>query len=445
MHTAIEGNEAQSEYFSRPKEERFWGVDDALEAALEVRDKTTEVDWHTSNMSIETTDEEFWVEDPKTEDRFLRKGLRLILKGSNHEELLFTNFSFSQFVKKIKAGPISYLATLPTDIVCDILNYHIRTTSAASFDNYIKTSRYTGDSSLLIRSSETMNEYLMSILSSSYERTWDSEILQEVKDHMGDNWRVPPARAYTGDPRAKVATAEDCLSTATPMGVHEGDMISPAGAYVSDRDSFLYLVNDKDYVEVPDADPLFSGIILSNSIVGDRAFFSSRFLHNGPCANHLLIGLKDAKANKTIHRGVDSRWEIKHNIRSAFSLDGAESWQNTDAFDKGGIESGIKRLHDFKLKDRYSNPFSPTGRKMAVLAPLETLMGKSNKKMLGDAYDLAEAHPEDGHKGSDTAWGMIQGLTRLSQQSGYQSEREAIDILANNVAREYAGSFAKHF
>ena len=49
-----------------------------------------------------------------------------------------------------------------------------------------------------------------------------------------------------------------------------------------------------------------------------------------------------------------------------------------------------------------------------------------NLKQLGSAYDLAEQHVDtDGSP--RTVWGYVNGLTRLSQETGYTDDRMFLD------------------
>jgi hypothetical protein len=53
------------------------------------------------------------------------------------------------------------------------------------------------------------------------------------------------------------------------------------------------------------------------------------------------------------------------------------------------------------------------------------------KRNVADAYELAIQHPEDGDP--NTAWGLANGLTRLSQLSQYTDERVDLDRAAGAV------------
>src|SRR5205807_723073 len=55
-----------------------------------------------------------------------------------------------------------------------------------------------------------------------------------------------------------------------------------------------------------------------------------------------------------------------------------------------------------------------------------------NFKQLGAAYDLAEQHADtDGSP--RTVWGYVNGLTRMSQQTGYTDDRTFLDRAGANI------------
>jgi hypothetical protein len=78
-------------------------------------------------------------------------------------------------------------------------------------------------------------------------------VTERLSELPETGWRVPPARLAQGDDRqARPATASDVLDDREGGGglsINLGDMIAPAGLYASDRDMFVFMVNEKNPIE----------------------------------------------------------------------------------------------------------------------------------------------------------------------------------------------------
>ena len=78
------------------------------------------------------------------------------------------------------------------------------------------------------------------------------------------------------------------------------------------------------------------------------------------------------------------------------------------------------------------------GTKAGVIDELQKI--GLTKRVATDAYERCE-QPEPIRP--FTSWGIVQGLTRLSQDSGFQDKRVALDLLAAKVAnRAYVAQAA---
>ncbi len=77
------------------------------------------------------------------------------------------------------------------------------------------------------------------------------------------------------------------------------DLIAPAGVYASDRDMFLFLVDDDHRLENPiGGTPLARGFFVWNSEVGDKTFGLTTFLYDAICGNHIVWGAQNVKEIK---------------------------------------------------------------------------------------------------------------------------------------------------
>ena len=62
------------------------------------------------------------------------------------------------------------------------------------------------------------------------------------------------------------------------------------------------------------------------------------------------------------------------------------------------------------------------------------LKGIASKKLLDEAYDLAEQNPSDaGGAPIESVWGQVQGITRKAQEYAYADKRVEVDAIATKV------------
>ena len=148
-----------------------------------------------------------------------------------------------------------------------------------------------------------------------------TERLRELPE---TGWRVPPARPAQGDdPQARPATASDVLDDREGGGglsINLGDMIAPAGLYASDRDMFVFMVNEKNPIEDGRGNRLSRGFFCWNSEVGDKSFGLMMFLYAHVCGNHIVWGADDVREVRIRHVGSANRrawWEIRRTLSEA--------------------------------------------------------------------------------------------------------------------------------
>jgi len=381
------------QWCSRPRDERFWTLEEARDYALGVKERSVELFVRMHQLeAVGLADNELGV------------------VGAHGVPALPSHHAFGQLCRLAGQGiPTGYLRRLPAALAAENLNHHLQ----ANGDKH---------RNVLFQQEGTEQVRMSSFVSDAYTRTWDWEVLQVLKEAAAEyGWKVPPGRPASGyDERTRPATANDCLEfRGLGLSIKPGDMIAPAGIYASDHDMFAFLINEERPIRVPGTDvPLIRGLVIDQSQVGDRAFHCAEFLFAGPCGNHNLWGVNEESASRQriVHRGEVSRREILFQTRQAM-----ERAQDRTAWAE---EQLIARLHDTKVGDNKREVISRLfSKKVAARAELE------------QAYEIAALHPEDGHKGPDTAWGMMQGLTRLSQQAGFTDQREAIDKAATKIAK----------
>jgi hypothetical protein len=372
IHTAC------TQWSNRPTEERYRTLED-MQAMLDVRRERSSV---TEPVQLASCT----VQDCASE----------LAVVNGYGSGLLNHFTLQQLASGIGA-PAPYLRSLPTSLAAQCLTSGL--------------SRYTEKDRCFL-TSQTIDNHtqLRAITSEKYSRYWDSEVLRDLTTALsGQGWRVPPARPYPGCPSSHVwrATSDDVLPNGSGvLSIREGDLIGPAGLYASDRDMFIFLVNQQRAIKTPYCDtPLFRAIFVQNSEVGASAYKVSLVLYDSVCGNHILWSAIELAEIRVVHRG---RYDDTARISGQASLNGAlQAIEDSSSY---GEERTISIAHNTPIKVE----------RIAQVAGLPLGTAKA-------AVGKAEDYLMDNGGRPHTVWGAVQGLTRLSQESRYTADRHHID------------------
>jgi hypothetical protein len=376
---------ASNQWQNRPDDERFASLED-LHAAVSSYRK----DARTASVPFNTL---------RTE---AREG-EVVLVGKTNQPARLTNWAFGQVATSVGA-PGAYLRTLPATLAAQNLNHGLAKTDDRS------------DRQLLLHTNGSL--LARALTSDKYTRIWNSDISWRLLQLPEQGWQVPPARPARSDQKGtRPATAADVLRGAGfGLSIQIGDLIAPAGLYASDHDMFAFLVNnDKRISEPGNPDGLARGFFVENSEVGNgKAFKITRFMYRHVCGNHIVWGAQQVSELRIKHIGdADDR---------AFQQIQVEltKYANDSASDD---EARIRTAANFILG----------ATKDEVLDRLFNVkaLGLSRVK-LEAAYDLT-VECEPAAVNPNSAWGVAQGITRLSQQSAYADERTGLDKAAGRV------------
>jgi hypothetical protein len=227
---------AHHEWANRPADERYSSVADLFTAARARRAQTVEYATDSRDLRVEATGPD-----------------RLQLVDATRQPIALTHWSFGQLAS-IGGAPAQYLRTLPAPIAADALNYGLARERRPAHQIYID--RATPRTALALTSTK-------------YVRVHHDQLAARVLDLMASHpeWHLP--LAYKD-------------------GEWGAERV-PSGAYLGDRDMFLFLVDGNRDLEDP-ADRnggLFRGFILRNSDVGAAALSLDLFLYRFICGNHV--------------------------------------------------------------------------------------------------------------------------------------------------------------
>ena len=224
------------------------------EAARARRDRTEERDIDTADLRTEavTTDD-------------------LVLREASGRTAALTHWSFGQLAT-IASAPPNYLRTLPASIASSAINHGLRRQRREQQQLFVeRTAPWT----------------VRAITSQRYARVHHDELASRVLDLMALHpaWHLP-------------------------LGYKDGEYGAervPSGAYLGDRDMFLFLVDGNRALDDPTDRTdtgLFRGFILRNSDVGAAALTLDVFLFRAVCGNHIIWGFQHVAGFRRRHVGA---------------------------------------------------------------------------------------------------------------------------------------------
>lgn len=246
-----------SEWFSRPDDERFLSLD-----ALYERVRTRADSAATRIVESRAVRVEARSDDPE----------RLTLHIPERDEPLApTNWAFGQLCSLVGA-PSAYLRTLPAAL--------------AGINMQHGLIAHRGEQVKLLETGDGRAE-LRAITGPDYGRIWDHELVAAVMRIAGNG---------TGDTRWKVPGVLDWST------MHYNPYVEisrdTTTLYASDRDVFLFLVDDTHPIEagrLPSGDPdlFFRGFYCWNSEVGSKTLGIATFYLRAVCMNRNLWGVEN--------------------------------------------------------------------------------------------------------------------------------------------------------
>ncbi|WP_210249165.1 MULTISPECIES: DUF932 domain-containing protein [unclassified Bradyrhizobium] len=246
-----------SEWFSRPDDERYLGLTDLYDAVRRraERAKTRTVESRAVKVEVSRDNAE---------------RLALIVPGRD-EPVAPTHWSFGQLCSLVGA-PSSYMRQLPAPLAGINLQHGLLSHRA----ELVKT----------LEADDGRVE-LRAVTGADYGRIWDHELVAAVMKIAGNG---------TGDTRWKVPGVLDWNTmTHNPFVDITKDTTT---LYASDRDVFLFLVDDVNPIEagrLSDGSPdlYFRGFYCWNSEVGSKTLGIASFYLRAVCMNRNLWGVEN--------------------------------------------------------------------------------------------------------------------------------------------------------
>lgn len=363
------------QWIARPADQRFLSLTDLhasvaarAQASVEDRISTRKIEFHAPGNP--TTIEE-------THD---------LSVGLNGGEIAYpSHWSFGQLCNLAKA-PAGHYRTLPSQIVADALSYGIRYNREAE---QVKLYRH--------------DDQLLAATGPEYGRIFDAEVVKAVMQVAGNGagdtrWKVPGTMDWHTniyDPNTPVTKDSTTL-------------------YASDRDVFIFLVDDKNPIEVgklPDGDPdlMFRGFYISNSEVGSASLRLAAFYLRAICMNRMMWGVEGFEEITMRHSKL---------APSRFIEEARPALQSF-------AEGSTKRLIEGVEKAKAAKIASDQDEALAFLAGRRF----SQKK----AIEIMEAVEKNAGHPARSAWDFADGITRISQNEVNADNRVALELEARKI------------
>lgn len=362
-----------SEWFSRPDDERYLSLNDLWSSvkARSERSRTRIVE--TARIHVEAS-------------RDNAERLQLIFPKAD-APVAPTHWAFGQLASMVGA-PAAYLRQLPAPLAGINLQYGLSSNRVEQ----IKTLE-TEDGRLELRAATGPD----------YGRIYDHELVEAVQRIAGNG---------TGDTRWKVPGT---LDWSTRVYNPDVDITRDTTTlYASDRDVFLFLVDDHNPIEagkLPDGSPdlYFRGFYAWNSEVGAKTLGIASFYLRAVCQNRNLWGVEEFQEITIRH----SKYAA-----SRFAHEAAPALTRFANSSPAGFVNGVKAARQQIVAQTEEDR--------------ETFLRKRGFSKAETGKIIETVLKEEGHPPS-SIFDFVQGITRLAREKTQQDARLDLEAKAKKL------------
>ena len=367
-----------SEWFSRPDDERYLSLTDLYDAVRRRAERAQARTVESRAVKVEAI-------------RDNAERLALLVPGRD-EPVAPTHWSFGQLCGLVGA-PSSYMRQLPAPLAGINLQHGLLSHRA----ELLKTLE-TDDGRVELRA----------VTGPDYGRIWDHELVAAVIDIAGNG---------TGDTMWKVPGVLDWATmTHNPFVDITKDTTT---LYASDRDVFLFLVDDTHPIEagrLADGSPdlYFRGFYCWNSEVGSKTLGIASFYLRAVCMNRNLWGVENFE-EITIRHSKFAAQRFAHEAAPALT-----SFANSSpAPFIAGIKAARERIVARSDEDRESFLRKRGFSKSETAKIIETVLSEEHRK------------PE-------SIFDFVQGITALARSKTHQDTRLELEGKARKLLERAA-------
>lgn len=367
-----------SEWFARPDDERYLNLPDLYDAVRRRADlaQTRTVESRAVRVEASRDDAE---------------RLALIVPGRS-EPVAPTHWSFGQLCSLVGA-PTSYMRQLPAPLAGINLQHGLLSHRA----ELVKT----------LEANDGRVE-LRAATGPDYGRIWNHELVAAVTKFAGNG---------TGDTRWKVPGVLDWATmTHNPFVDVTRDTTT---LYASDRDVFLFLVDDNNPIEaghLPDGSPdlYFRGFYCWNSEVGSKTLGIASFYLRAVCMNRNLWGVENFE-----------QITIRHSKFAAqrFACEATPALTNFANSSPAPFIAGIKAARE-RIVARNDEDRDGFLRKRGF--------SKSETIKIIETVLQEEGHPPE------SVFDFVQGISALARNKAHQDARLELEVKAKRLLEQAA-------
>jgi hypothetical protein len=295
-----------------------------------------------------------------------------------------TNWAFAQLCQRAKA-PAGYLRTLPAQLAAIPLQWSLETHEASGAEG--------NDAKVLVRGDRGSKlDTITAITSTTYGRIWDADVVSAIRDNVDlSRWKVPSASYQARDPKR-----------ATTL-------------YASDRDVFMFLVNEENAIDAGGGDVLRRGFYVWNSEVGSASFGLATFTYDYVCDNRIIWGQSDFRE-----------------LRIRHTSGGPHRFVNTAvpqlaAYREAGTGDIVATVRAAKARE--------VGRdKKSVI---EWMKARGFTTPVAAAAFQAAERDRRGYN-PRSVWGLVQGLTDVAKGIAHTDDRVGVESRAGALLESVA-------
>jgi hypothetical protein len=362
-----------SQWFSRPADERFLSLDDLYSSVRGRADRSETSTVQSRDVRVEAGRDD-------------AEALSLLLPN-RAEPIAPTHWSFGQLASLVGA-PGGYLRSLPAPLAGINLQYGLSHHRAELLKSFI---------------AEDGRTELRAVTGPDYGRIFDHELVAAVQKIAGNG---------TGDTRWKVPGTLDW--SRGMQNPHVDITKDTTTLYASDRDVFLFLVDDTHPIEagrLPDGSPdlYFRGFYAWNSEVGSKTLGIASFYLRAVCQNRNLWGVEDFE-----------EISIRHSKYAAgrFAYEAAPALESFATSSPGPFVAGIRAARE-RVVARTDEDRASFLKERGFSKP--------------DAARIIETVLREEGKVPESIFDFVQGITALARDKEHQDARLELEQKAKRL------------
>jgi hypothetical protein len=381
---------ASTQWAIRPADERFWNLEEMMVQSTEYHNQSYECQMGTQNFASAIVGSE--------EDG-------VYLEHDSLGTVRIGHWAFGQLCRAVGA-PRDYLASLPATMAADCLRHSYHDGGDG---------RLSGRA-LWVRTVDG-TETLQALTSSRYVRVPNYSVIGKLMELQHQGWACPPARpAGINGERTRIATENDVIDWGvdSPLTIKKGDIIAPAGLYLSDHDMFAFMVNPERRISDGTDEGLSRGFFVQQSEVGASALKVTSFLMRYVCGNHIVWGARKKECVSLRHTGnIEDVWPEVIESLSRFDEEAASK-----------DEQLIKRAKETLIGDDLEEIEHRLYKKSRIQGLSLSMVRESFR--VASQFEDVDGDPR-------SAWGIAQGMTRAAQSQDTAASRTRWDRTAGRI------------